>query len=130
MGVRFPSAASNTLLAANVPINGHVIVCTTPPINLPIDAAMVLLFWYIVHTVGATAATTQYLLRRGATVASPAVNVQQPITAVAGNIVEASGWYFDSPGMIAEQQYSLDCIDVGSTGLGAIQDACIIAFVL
>ncbi len=130
MGVRFPSVQSNTLVNPNVGINAETIVCTTPPLNLPLDGALVLLFWFMVHTIGATAAQTNFRLRRGTAITGTLINVSQPVTAVAGNVVTASGVYFDTPGIVAGQQYSLTCIDPASTGAGAIQDACLIAFAL
>jgi hypothetical protein len=130
MGVRFPSVQSNTLLNASVGINVETPVCTTPPLNLPLDNAVVLLFWYIVHFIGTTAATTRYLIRRGTTIAGTLVNVSANLTGTAGNQVLGSGFYFDTPGAVAGQQYTLSCIDPASTVAGGIADAALLAFVL
>ncbi len=51
-------------------------------------------------------------------------------TVVAGNLVIAGGSAFDVPGAVAGQQYVLTCIDTGSTGVGAVGDAFLLAFSL
>lgn len=130
MGVRYPSVQSNTLVNASVGINTETVVVTSPPLNIPLDFATVFLVWFMLHTVGTTAVTTQYRLRRGTAITGALINVSQAITAVAGNIILGSGCYFDVPGAVAGQQYSLTCIDPASTVAGAIQDACLLAFAL
>src|SRR5216684_1268986 len=130
MGVRFPSVQSNVLVNPNVGINTETVVCTTPPLTLPLDGAVVLLFWYMLHFIGTTAVTTRYLLRRGTTIAGTLINVSANLQGTAGNLVLGSGCYFDTPGAVAGQQYSLSCIDPASTVAGAIQDAAMLAFAL
>lgn len=131
MGVRFPSVQSNVLANPSVGINTETVVCVTPPLTLPLDSAVVLIFWYMSHTVGATAALCQYRLRRGATTGGALLNagLGQDASA-AGSVVTRSGFYFDNPGAAAGQQYCICCIDTASTGIGAIGDACILAFCL
>ncbi|SRR5216684_5160125 len=130
MGVRFPSVQSNTLVNANVGINTETVVVTTPPLNISLDFSVILLIWYMLHAIGTTAVSTTYRIRRGTAVAGTLVNVAQALTGVAGNIVLGSGFYFDTPGAVAGQQYSLTCIDPASTVAGAIQDAAMLAFAL
>lgn len=131
MGVRFPSVQSNVLANPSVGINTETVVCATPPLTLPLDSAVVLLFWYVVHTVGATAASSQYRLRRGPTTGGALVNpALAPDAVTAGTQVTRSGFYFDNPGAAAGQQYCICCLDVGSTGVGTIVDGCILAFCL
>ncbi len=130
MGVRLPSVQSNTLVNATVAINAETVIVTTPPFSPSLDNSLVLLFWYMIHTVGTTAASTTYRLRRGTSITGALINVAQALTAVAGNIIFDSGWYFDSPGIVAGQQYSLTCIDPASTVAGAVQDAALLAFAL
>lgn len=130
MGVRFPSVQSNVLVNANVAINAETLVVTTPPFNLPLDNAVVLLVWYMAHTIGTTATITQYSLRRGAALASALIFGATNATVVAGNSVMHSGFFFDNPGAAAGLQYSLTCSDVASTGVGAIAAATLLAFTL
>jgi hypothetical protein len=130
MGVRFPSVQSNVLINNNSSTNVEQVIVTTPPLTLPLDFAAVVLFWYIIHTVGATAAGFTVRLRRGTTVGGTVINVATQQTAAAGNNAVSSGFYFDTPGAVAGQQYSLTLIDNGSTAGGTIQDASLLAFAL
>lgn len=130
MGVRFPSVQSNTLVNANVAINAETIVLTTAGLTPPLDSAVVLLVWFMIHTVGATAGGSTYRLRRGNALTSPLINLAVGATVTAGNTVLHSGSYFDTPGAVSGQQYTLTCIDTGSTAVGAINDASLLAFAL
>lgn len=130
MGVRFPSVFSNTLVNASLVANVETVVVTTPVLTLPLDSAVVLIFWYCVHTVGTTATTSRFVLRRGTTAAGNFLGVPAPFTATAGNTVLASGCYFDQFPGTGGGQYSLTGIDPSATAAGAITDAAIIAFSL
>ncbi len=130
MGVRFPSVQSIVLVNASVGINTETVVVTTPPLNISLDFSTILLFWYMVHTVGTTATSTNYKIRRGTTIAGALVNVSVNVQQTAGQNVFGSGFYFDTPGAVAGQQYSLTCIDPGSTVVGTITDAALLAFAL
>ncbi len=130
MGVRFPSVQARVPGGTNVGINTETVVATTPPLNISLDFATVFLIWFMGHTVGATSASCSYFLRRGTTVAGAAVMGPIAQTVVAGNLVIAGGSAFDVPGAVAGQQYVLTCIDTGSTGVGAVGDAFLLAFSL
>lgn len=129
MGVRFPSVGSTTIIAS--PSAGaEVVVCTTPPINEPIDNAQVLLFWYLLITIGTTATTLFATLRRGLLVASTPLNSITGRTVVAANVNQFSGCYFDFPGIVAGQQYSLSVQLPAATAASTVADVCLVAMVL
>lgn len=130
MGVRFPSIQSNTLVNANVGINAETAVVTTPPLNISLDFATIIILWSMTHTVGTTATASRYFLRRGSGLGGTQIYASGSISGAAGNVVLASQIFFDTPGAVAGQQYTLSCIDPGSTVAGAIADANIFAFAL
>ncbi len=130
MGVRFPSVSSNTILNSPIVTSAETVVVTTPPLNLALDFAQILLFWYIVLTVGAAGNAIIPRLRRGTTIAGTLVNVAFNQTAVAGNIVASSGSYADTPGAVAGQQYSLTMQVNAATANSTVQDVSLIAFAL
>jgi hypothetical protein len=130
MGVRFPSVQGRVPGGTNIGVNVETVVATTPPLTIPLDFATVLLFWFIGHTVGATAASCSYFIRRGTTTGGTAVFGPLAQTVVAGNLVVAGGAAFDTPGAVGGQQYVLTCIDTGSTVAGAVGDAFLLAFAL
>lgn len=131
MGVRYPSAASSTVLSPNAGINTETVIVTTPPLSPPLDGGLVMLWWFMGHAIGATAVLTTYRVRRGTTAAGTLVSPNPGSYTVApGNVVIASGLYVDAPGSFAGLQYSLTVIDNGSTAAGNIAEATLIAFVL
>lgn len=131
MGVRFPSVFAINGGAANVAINAETAIAFTPPLTLPLDGATVFIFWYMTHTIGTAATSTQYQIRRGVGTSGAAVNASGiAFPATAGQKVFHSGCYFDTPGAVTGIQYSLTCFDPGSTGLGAVQDSVMLVFAL
>ena len=131
MGVRFPSVAS-TVVVNQLPANAtETVICVTPPINLPIDSAQVMLYWYIAANIGTGATAYVVRLRRGITTGAPQITaVGGTQTVVAGNGAVLGGSYVDVPGVVAEQQYALTVSQTAATGTGSITDVCLIAFVL
>jgi hypothetical protein len=131
MGVRFPSVATNTFVGPLPASAVETVVLTTPPINEPIDNAQVLLFWMANLTPGASTTSLVWRLRRGTTTAGVALGLTTwGFTTAAGNFVTNSGWYFDFPGVVAGQQYSLTVSQTADTVAGAWADGALIAMVL
>lgn len=130
MGVRFPSVASNASFALPASAAETVIV-TTPPLNIPLDFAQVFLHWFIAFVGGTAITAAVFRLRRGTTVAGALVGSPPYQSALnAGNTVFYSGSYFDTPGAVAGQQYSLTLVQLSATGAGTINDISLIAFAL
>ncbi len=131
MGVRFPSVATTTILA-NVPASGaDTVILTTPPLNLPLDGALVFLHWNLVFGTGAGTVSVLVSLRRGTTTAAAKINVGSlNITVTAATEVNLSGVYVDSPGAVAEQQYSVSLLGNATTGAMTNSDGALIAMVL
>jgi hypothetical protein len=130
MGVRFPSQASNAILNQPIVTTAQTICCITPPINLPLDFALVLILWYYVVTLGASTNSVTVRIHRGTTTAGAVLNTPTNFAATASTIVSSSGCYFDTPGAVANQQYSLDIAQVGATGNATVNDVAMLAFVL
>jgi hypothetical protein len=131
MGVHFPTAASSTILASLPASGAETVICTTPPLNLILDFAQVLLFWYLVTTVGTGTTGMSYRIRRGTTTSGTQINpVDGPQPVVASQNWFQSGCFIDTPGAVAGQQYSLTIQGAATTGAGATETVTLIAMVL
>lgn len=131
MGVRFPTVATNTFVGPLPASAAETVVLTTPGISEPIDNAQVLLLWTASITPGTSTTSLVFRLRRGTLATSPLVNVASfGFTTVAANLTTVSGWYFDSPGVVAGQQYSLTVVQTADTVAGAWVDGALVAMVL
>ena len=65
MGVRFPSVATTTSVGVLPATGAETVVATTPPLNIPLDFAQVLLFWWFVGNTGAGTVGLVASIRRG-----------------------------------------------------------------
>jgi hypothetical protein len=131
MGVRFPSVASNTFVGPLPASAAETVVLTTPPINEPVDNAQVLFVWQATIITGTSQTAVRFGLRRGTTTAGPLLGTGQWIYAIAAALQGTyGGCYFDLPGIVAGQQYSLTYIQQGATVAGTWNDGCLIAMVL
>jgi len=130
MGVRFPSVASNTILNSPIITSAQTIICTTPPINEPVDNAQVLLWWWYNVTLGTTVTSITVRIHRGTATSGQVINVVSAFTATASTGVALSGCYFDFPGIVAGLQYSLDFQQNGAGSNATVNDVCMIAMVL
>jgi hypothetical protein len=131
MGVRFPSVQTNTFIGPLPASAVETVVLTTPPLTLPLDGATVLLLWSIQITGGATTTATSVQIRRGTSTAGPVVSAGAWLFVMtAGQRYTVSGWYFDTPGAVAGQQYSLTVSQTAATGAGTWIDGAMLAFAL
>lgn len=130
MGVRNSSVASNTILASVPATGAETVLVTSPPINLTLDGAQLLIFWYLRHTIGAGTTSTLVRLRRGTTTGGTLINVAVGNVVTVGDTPVLSGVYPDTPGIVAEQQYSLSASGVGTTGAFTTQDVALVVMVL
>jgi hypothetical protein len=131
MGVRFPSVASNTFVGP-LPANAtETVILTTPPINEPVDNAQVLLLWFTSITAGTSTTSFQFKIRRGTTITGTVILAGTCfVTVVAAQNYISSGCYFDLPGIVAGQQYSLTIIQGAATVAGTFLDGALMALVL
>lgn len=132
MGVRLPSAATAPQQGnVSVVTTAETIIATLPPINISLDFAQILLFWWFTFTSGTATTGVSVKLRRGATVAGAVINViTAASTVTAGNQIQLSGCYADVPGAIANQQYVLTIAQTAATGNGSAQDPVLMAIML
>lgn len=131
MGVRFPSVSSNSFVGP-LPANANeTVVLTTPPLTVPLDFAPVTLLWYFCYLAGTGNTAALFNIRRGTTVGGALVSVAPDTSpAVAGAQTGYSGIYFDVPGAVAGQQYSLTIQQFAATAAGQFKDGAFIAFAL
>jgi len=130
MGVHFPSLASKTIQNAGVGNSAEVIVFSSPALNISLDNQIVLVFWEVVCTLGAAQTTFAINLRRGTSASGTLVNVGSSRTTVASTTVDFAGVYFDTPGVVAGQQYSIGVNANGAAAAGTVVDGCIIVICL
>lgn len=130
MGVRFPSVASNALIGIYGATGAETIVCTTPPLVLPLDSAQVIILWYVSFATGTGTTAVQPVIRRGTVLTAPRINGAANVVVTAALDAELSGWYIDTPGVASGVQYSLSLFATGTTGAATGRDQAIMAFVL
>jgi hypothetical protein len=129
MGVRLFSAFTNAVLASPAAA-AETAIATTPPINLALDNAQILLFWYLAITIGTNGTSLKVFIRRGSGTAGNFINQSFLATVVAANLVVLSGHYADSPGVVAGQQYTLTATVGAASAASAVADVALTAMVL
>lgn len=131
MGVRFPSVSSTTLLTSTVITVNETALITTPPINVPLDFALVMIVAFLVITPGTGSTNARALIHRGSGIGGQLVNMTVPhVTVTAGNPDTLNICYTDTPGAVAELPYTLSVLVAGATANSTIGDAALIVFVL
>jgi hypothetical protein len=131
MGVRFPSVVTNTFVGP-LPANGtETVVLTTGPIEPSIDNATILLAWMGNIQTGTSTTQLGWRIRRGATTAGVQVGVAVWVnTQAVGVSAVSGGFYFDIPGVVAGQQYSLTVSQTNAAAAGTWNDGALLAMVL
>jgi len=131
MGVHLPSVSSTTFVGP-LPANAtETIILQLPPLNLSLDNAQVILHWFANIIAGVNNTALAYRIRRGTTVTGVQVGAATWSAAVtAGNGVQLSGFYVDTPGVVGGQQYVLTVVQSAATGAGTFNDGAILAYVL
>lgn len=128
MGVRYPSAVTNTFIGP-LPANANsTIVLTTPPMLLTVDSPQVLLFFCADITAGTTVTRHIFSINRNNVVAVFAVNLVRQAVAGARDLM--MGCYLDNAGLASSVFYSLAVQQFGATGAGTWNDGCLIAMLL
>lgn len=130
MGVRIGSSSNANIVAAAVVTTAETIIAQTGPIGQAVDNAQVLVFAYALITPGTAATAITVRLRRGTTVASPAINIPVAVGVAAGAPFILNLSYVDSPGVAAGLQYSLSVQFTSATGNSTINDVSISGIVL
>lgn len=135
MGVRFPGGGISRVPFAGpgvaVQQNIETIIATTPLMNLPLDAALVCILWWVQWTVNTGATSVAVNIRRGATTGAASLlqaGQSQPVTAATG--LYMSGVMVDNPGAVSAVQYSLTLLTAAATAGGTANDYAIYAFAL
>ncbi|MBZ5569458.1 MAG: hypothetical protein LAN64_16620 [Acidobacteriia bacterium] len=129
MGVRFATVAS-TAIVASPGAAAETIICTTPPINLFADNALVSIWWWFNMTLQATVSTVAFKLRRGPTTSDTQINRTAAFTWAGGSTCFYSGCYVDTPGVVAEQQYCITVTCNSAGGASLVNDVCLACMVL
>lgn len=131
MGVRLATVTSNTFVGP-LPANAtETVVLTTPPISMALDNAQVLILWDANITLGTSTTSLVFRVRRGITTAGALViAAARTQTLAAGAGGQVCGWCFDSPGVVAGQQYCLTVVQTADTVAGVWNDGEMLAMVL
>jgi len=131
MGFRLGSTFSNTTLNGAGFTTTETSVCTTPPLTLPADNAIVVITGQVTMTWGTGTTGFNLRVRQGTTSAGTIVLNTGPIQATAAQIVVVNVSVFDpAPGAAGGIQYSLLIAAVGSTANNVPTSATLVAFVL
>lgn len=131
MGVRFPTVATTTFIGPLPASAVETVVLTTPPINEPIDNAQIILMWMGLINAGTGTSQLGWRIRRGAGITGTQLGVAVWVNTQTVGVTNVSGgFYFDFPGVVAGQQYSLTVSQTGATAAGAWQDGSLLAMVL
>jgi hypothetical protein len=130
MGVRFSTAYSNSGLGAPGAAGSEIVCITTPPLTQILDGAQVLIFWYLLTTVGLGTTLANVRLRRGTTTAGQLISSNFTTNVTAAFNTVFSGVYADSPGPVAGQQYSMTLAGAGTTGAWTPLDFSMLAIIL
>lgn len=131
MGIRNATAITNTFVGPLPASNTETVVLTTPPIQPCPDNSFIFLAWQAVITAGTSCTSLSYQIRRGTTTAGTVVGAGGwKQVAIATDSYVSSGFYFDLPGVVAGQQYSLTVVQGAASGAGTWQDGALIAMVL
>lgn len=130
MGSRLPSVQSAGIVNTNIVTNAETVIVTSPPFSPSFENQVILIFWKVVITVGASTTFLQGRIRRGTTTGGVQVNVVDATPATPAINNSLSGCYFDIPGVIAGQQYSFTVVCGNATANSTVTDACIIAMAL
>jgi len=130
MGVRIASSGLSQTGGVTVTTTTETVIVISPPINLAVDNAQVLIFAYILFTPGTGTTSFAVRLKRGTTVSGTALNN----TGGQINLTTTAYWigvhWLDTPGIIAEQQYCATIVQSGATGNGNAVEATLTAVVL
>jgi hypothetical protein len=131
MGIRNATAITNTFVGPLPASNTETVVLTTPPIQPCPDNSFVFLAWQATIVAGTSCTSLSYQIRRGTTTSGALVSVNPwKSVAIATDSYTAGGFYFDLPGVVAGQQYSLTVIQGAASAAGTWQDGALIAMVL
>lgn len=131
MGVRFPSVQTNTFIGPLPASAAETIICTTPGLNISLDFSIVLLVCMCQILAGTGTTSYTYRIRRGTTTAGVQVNASAWSNNVTVGANSCFGFcYFDTPGAVAAQQYSLTVQQNGATAAGTFGDCALLAFAL
>lgn len=130
MGVRFPFAVSNTMLATVVNTTTETLLLSSPPIVTAQDFASILIIVNVQLTTGT--ATTNYLLRiyRGTALGGPVVLSSGNVADSLGALCQRTFMAVDVPAAYGPVQYSLSMQQQGATGNGAVPSGSIAVLAL
>lgn len=130
MGVRQATVSSTVVTNAVLVTSAETVVAISPPLNIPIANAQILLFGYVLFSAGTGTSFMNCKVRRGITTAGQQVNQTGSInvTVAGGNIWTFT--YADTPGEIAGQQYCMTLSQTAASANGTVLDVCFTAMAL
>jgi hypothetical protein len=130
VGVHAVSISSTTILNSPIVTTAETVICTTGPFGLPVDNALVIVMWYAIITLTAGSTAITMRLRRGNALTSAVVNVPTAQAVTASTVIQLSGTYVDTPGIVAGLQYSLTAQLTAAGANSTPNDICLTAIAL
>lgn len=130
MGARWPSVQSNTLLNMPIVTTAETAIVTTPALSPAFDGGVIYLAWFFVGLLAAGVTSMTVRIRRGSGTAGTSITATAAVAATAATISQLSGCYFDTPGIVAGQQYTVTLALAGAGANTTLSDACLIAYAL
>lgn len=130
MGVRNASVSTTNQSNTTLNTSNETIVLTSPFISLPLDNALVLIFWQFYAASGTSGTTLTLRIRRGSALTDALVMSGQPFTAAAGATFNCAGHFIDTPGVVGPVQYTVTAQNAGSSTTGGLFSGCLSAMVL
>src|SRR6266404_7476721 len=106
MGFRFPSASA-VVIQNNTGAGGEQVFMQVGPLSSLADGSQIILLYLISYVPTATTLNVRVTLRRGTTIAGTLLTTLTDIVGTAGQLVERSGLFVDTPTTTAPQFYVL-----------------------
>jgi len=131
MGVRNATAITNTFVGPLPATAAETVILTTGPIQPAPDNSFVFLAWQATILAGTSVTSHVFRIRRGTTAGGTLIGaVGWQNAAIAAAQTTTGGFYFDLPGVVAGQQYSLTVVQTTASAAGTFEDGALIAMVL
>lgn len=130
MGFRMGTAYTETALVTELNLALFTDIGVLPPLNVPIDNAIVFLFWSFEVDVAAGGNSIEIVLHRGDSTTGVLIQDLALGPWAPGDNRHEAGCTVDRPGVVAEQIYTLGAAMGGATANSPIADVRIIALML
>ena len=129
MGVRFGTVTSTTFVGPLPANNTETTIVASPGLNIALDNAQVIIIWSFTLSAGTGTTSVTVNVRRTAAIGTLVLNYPA-LTLAAANTGLFSGVIFDTPGVVAQQQYNVTVQQNGASGAGTMQNVALLVMSL